>query len=192
MQTAIQQRTLAEYRRLEETALERHEFHDGKIVAMTGGTLEHSAISGNIYALLKAALKKTSFKPFNSDLRIWVPQYRRGLYPDVMVIEGDPRFNDSRRDEVTNPKLIVEVLSRSTEASDRGNKFMFYRAVPEFSEYLLVSQYQPWVDRYIKSEGDDWLMRSYEGLSASLELTTGGVQLSLADIYEDIVFAEAD
>ena len=182
--------TLTEYRRLEESAVERHEYHDGVIVTMTGGTLEHSAISGNIYAQLKHALKKTQFKPFNSDLRIWVPQYQRGIYPDVMVIEGVPKFNDQRRDEIINPKLVVEVLSRSTEAYDRGDKFMYYRSIPEFSEYLLVNQYQPRVDHYIKSTVQEWLMRSYAGLEETvIDLKIVGVQLSMADIYEEIDFA---
>ncbi len=80
IQTLVQHYTLEEYRSLEETAQERHEYHDGEVLAMTGGTLEHSAISGNIYALLKSALRKTRFKPFNSDLRIWIPQHRRWEY----------------------------------------------------------------------------------------------------------------
>ncbi|NET39703.1 MAG: Uma2 family endonuclease [Cyanothece sp. SIO1E1] len=190
MQTLSQQYTLAEYRDLEESAIERHEYHDGIVVVMTGGTLEHCAISGNIYALLKNSLKKTRFKPFNSDLRIWVPRYRRGIYPDVMVLEGEPQFHDDRRDEVINPTLIVEVLSRSTEAYDRGNKFMYYRSIPTFSEYLLVNQYRPWVDHYIKADSRDWLMRSYEGLEASIFLKTIDLQLSSADIYDEIVFTD--
>lgn len=188
MQTLSQRYTLAGYRRLEESAGDRHEYHDGTIVAMTGGTIEHSAISGNIYALLKTALRKTRFKPFNSDLRIWIPRHRRGVYPDIMVIEGEAQFNDDRRDEVTNPKLVIEVLSRSTEAYDRGDKFMYYRSIPEFSEYLLVSQYQPRIDHYTRVENGDWLMRSYEDMATSIELSTVSQQLNLADIYEDIDF----
>lgn len=191
MQVSVKQHTLAEYRTLEEMAVARHEYHDGEIVANTGGTLEHSAISGNIYALLKAAFKKANAKPFNSDLRVWAAKYRRGLYPDVMVIEGTPAFNDSRRDEILNPKLIVEVLSTSTEAYDRGDKFKYYRSIPGFSEYLLVSQYQPAIDHYIKSNDSDWLMRSYEGLQASLTLKSAAAQLELADIYKDIIFRSA-
>jgi Uma2 family endonuclease len=190
MQTLKKQHTLAEYRSLEETAKERHEYHDGTIIAMTGGTLEHSAISGNIYTLLKYALRKSLLKPFNSNLRVWISRYQRGVYPDVMVIEGEPRFNDGRRDEVTNPKLVVEVLSRSTEAYDRGDKFMYYRSIPEFSEYVLINQYQPWVDHYFKTNSGDWSMRSYEGIEATMKLATVSVQISLAEIYEDIVFVE--
>jgi Uma2 family endonuclease len=182
--------TLSEYRSLEEAAHERHEYHDGAIIAMTGGTLEHSAISGNIYTLLKNALKKTPFRPFNSDLRVWIHRYQRGVYPDVMVIEDAPQFNDNRRDEVTNPRLVVEVLSRSTEAYDRGDKFIYYRSIPEFAEYILVNQYKPWIDHYTKAKNGDWLMRSYEGLEAVITLETAVAQLGLADIYEDIIFPE--
>ncbi|NEP59784.1 MAG: Uma2 family endonuclease [Symploca sp. SIO2G7] len=191
MQTLVQHYTLEEYRSLEETAQERHEYHNGEVLAMTGGTLEHSAISGNIHALLKSALRKTRFKPFNSDLRIWIPQHCRGVYPDVMVIEGEPKFHENRRDEVVNPQLIVEVLSRSTEAHDRGNKFMYYRSIPEFSEYLLVNQYQPVVDQYVRTDKNEWLMRSHEGLDGIINLETIGLELNTGDIYEDIVFASA-
>ena len=188
MQTLKKQYTLDEYRTLEETAQERHEYHNGAIVAMTGGTLEHSAIAGNLYALLRAALKKTAFKPFNSDLRIWIPAYLKGVYPDLSVIDGQPQFNDNRRDEILNPTLIAEVLSHSTEAYDRGDKFKYYRSIPEFCEYLLISQYQPLVDHYVKAEDGDWRLRSYESLTATIQLITADTQLNLTELYEDIVF----
>ncbi len=106
-----------------------------------------------------------------------------------MVIEGKPKFHENRRDEVVNPQLIVEVLSSSTEAHDRGNKFMYYRSIPEFSEYLLVNQYQPVVDQYVRTDKNEWLMRSHEGLDESIGLETIGLELNIGDIYEDIVFA---
>ncbi|MGB3670943.1 MAG: Uma2 family endonuclease [Phormidesmis sp.] len=190
MQTLRKQYTLAEYRSLEESAEVRHEYHDGAIVAMTGGTLEHSAIAGNLYLLLRNALRRTTFKPFNSDLRVWIPAYRKGVYPDVMVIEGDPQFNDNRRDEIMNPTLIVEVLSRSTEAYDRGDKFKYYRSIPSFCEYMLISQYQPCVDHYVKAENGDWRLRSYESLEATIALEIADLQLALTDVYEEVAFAE--
>jgi len=189
MQTLARQYTLAEYRCLEETAEERHEYHNGTLTAMTGGTFEHSAISLNIASALKTLLKKTSFKPCNSDLRIWLPAAQKGVYPDVLVIDGQPEFSAGRRDEILNPKLIVEVLSRSTEAYDRGDKFKYYRTIPTFTEYLLVNQYQPWVERYSKTESGDWLLQSYEDLTAAIALNTGNAILTLADIYEDIEFS---
>lgn len=192
MQTLSKLYTLSEYRTLEETAAERHEYHDGKIVAITGGTLEHSAISGNVYALLKVAFKRSQFKPFNSDLRVWIPSYSKGVYPDVSVIESRAEFNDDRRDEILNPKLVVEVLSRSTEAYDRGDKFIYYRSIPTFSEYLLISQYRPWVDHYCKSDNGEWVLRSYGDMKAAIGIETGNMTLALEDIYEDINFAEAN
>ena len=189
IQTFTSTYTLAQYRRLEETAEERHEYHDGALMAMTGGTLEHSQIALNMCALLKMALRQTEFKPFNRDLRVWIPQYRRGVYPDVMVIAGEPSFNDDRRDEVLNPILIVEVLSDSTEAYDRGDKFKYYRSIPEFCEYLLVSQYQPVIDQYVKTNQNAWLMRSHEGLKAAIHLETINVDCSADDIFEDVIFS---
>ena len=184
--------TLADYRALEETARDRHEYHDGEIIPMTGGTLEHSAIAGNIYAVLKPALRKTRLKPFNSDLRVWIPQYQRGLYPDVTVIEGEPQLNDGRRDEILNPQLIVEVLSDSTEAYDRGDKFMYYRSIASLSEYVLVNQYRPAIERYTRVEPHQWLMESYEGLEAIVRLKLANLELSAADIYEDVIFPSLD
>lgn len=181
--------TLDQYRSLEETAEQRHEYHDGDIVAMTGGTLEHSQIAINLCALLKSALRNSRFKPYNSDLRLWIPQYRRGVYPDAMVITGEPKFNDNRRDEILNPTLIVEVLSHSTEAYDRGDKFQYYRSIPEFREYLLVNQYQPWVDQYVKTDKNEWLMRSHEDLEAIIHLETINVDCRAEDIFEEVVFA---
>ena len=188
MQTLSKQYTLAEYHSLEETAQERHEYHNGAIVAMTGGTLEHSEIAGNLYAILREAFKKTPFRPFNSDLRVWIPTYLKGVYPDLSVIDSEPQFNDNRRDEILNPTLIAEVLSHSTEAYDRGDKFKYYRSIPEFREYLLISQYQPLVDHYVKGKDGDWRLRSYETLSATVQLTTANAQLDLAELYEEITF----
>ena len=189
MTPAVDQRySITDYRRLEEVADERHEYRDGVIVAVSGGTLEHSAIAGNIYALLRNALRRTQFKPYNSDLRVWLPQHNWGVYPDVMVIEGVAEFNDDRRDEITNPRLIVEVLSRSTEAYDRGDKFKYYRSLASFCEYVLVDQYQPYVECYTQTDEGDWLLRSHEGLEAQITLKTLNTQLALADIYEDIAW----
>lgn len=111
-----------------------------------------------------------------------------------MAIEGAAEFNDDRRDEVVNPKLIVAVLSRSTEAYDRGDKFKFYRSLPTFCEYVLADQYQPWVECYCRTAEGGWLMRfsgreatpTHEGLKAAIELKTIETKIELADIYEDI------
>ena len=127
--------TLDEYRALEEKAEGRSEYRDGEIVPMPGGTLKHSRISGNIFAFLKFLLRDTQFEPINSDLRLWIAEHQRGVYPDVMIFDGEPQLNGDvydkpqerlRLDEVLNPILIVEVLSPSTADYDRQNKFRIY------------------------------------------------------------------
>ncbi|HAX80410.1 MAG TPA: hypothetical protein DCY88_32385 [Cyanobacteria bacterium UBA11372] len=144
MLTQTPQRTYTpdEYRKLEETAEFRSEYRDGEIVPMTGGTINHNRITRNICTFLQLGLRGKNAEPFMSDLRLWIPRYRRATYPDVMVISGEPVFNEGRNDEVLNPILIVEVLSNSKEDFARTNKFRFYHSIPEFREYILVDQYE--------------------------------------------------
>ncbi|MCC3439975.1 MAG: Uma2 family endonuclease [Oscillatoriales cyanobacterium] len=180
-----------EYRQLEETTEFRNEYRDGEIVKMTGGTINHSQIIGNIYAFLKSALRGKNARPFMSDLRLWIPRYRRGTYPDVMVVEGELVCTPGRKDEIVNPVLIVEVLSKSTKDFDREDKFRFYRSIPEFREYVLVSQQEFLVQQYIKNESNQWLFQEYEGESATVSFSSIGVQMLMSDIYELVIFETA-
>ncbi|MEG4073482.1 Uma2 family endonuclease [Microcoleus sp. Pol14C2] len=177
-----------EYRDLEETAEFRNEYRDGEIVQMSGVSINHTQIIGNIYALLKSALRRKNARPFMSDLRLWIPRYRRGTYPDVMVVEGELVCTEGRKDEILNPALIVEVLSKSTKDFDREDKFRFYRSIPEFREYVLVNQSEFLVAQYIKTESKEWLFREYEGESAIVSFASVEVQMSMLDIYELVVF----
>jgi Uma2 family endonuclease len=180
--------TIEEYRQLEKTAEFRSEYRDGEIVPMTGGTIDRNRITGNIYAFLKYALRGKNAEAFMNDLRLWIPRYRRGTYPDVMVISGQPVFSEGRKDAILNPVLIVEVLSKSTEDFDRENKFRFYRSIPEFREYILVDQYEFLVEQYIKNESGQWLFQEYEGETSTVSFGSVGVQMSAIDIYEAVVF----
>jgi Uma2 family endonuclease len=180
--------TQDEYRQLQKTAEFRSEYRDGEIVPMAGGTINHNRITGNIYAFLKYALRGKNSEAFMNDLRLWIPRYRRGTYPDVMVISGQPMFTEGHKDEILNPLLIVEVLSNSTEDFDRENKFRFYRSIPEFREYILVDQYEFLVEQYIKNESGQWLFQEYEGETATVSFASVGVPMSMSDIYEAVVF----
>src|SRR4028118_947063 len=177
-----------EDRKLEETAEFINEYRDGEIVPIAGSTINRSQIKGNICAGLHTALRGKNKKVFISGLRLWIPRYRRGTYPDIMVIEGEPVFTEGRKDEILNPLLIVEVLSKSSEDLNREDKFQFYRSIPEFREYVLVSPYDFWVTQYIKTESNEWLFREYEGESAIVSFVSLGVQMSMSDIYELVVF----
>ncbi|RCJ27689.1 hypothetical protein A6770_25455 [Nostoc minutum NIES-26] len=179
--------SLDEYRALEEKAEGRSEYRDGEIVPMPGGTLKHSRIGGNIFAFLKFLLRDTQFEPINSDLRLWIPEYRRGVYPDIMIFDGEPQLNGDRLDEVLNPTLIVEVLSPSTADYDRQNKFRIYRSIPGFSEYLLVEQNEPFIERYSK-QTQGWLLSEFNSLEQSISLESLGIELPIAEIYRGVAF----
>jgi Uma2 family endonuclease len=114
-----------EYRELEQAAEFRNEYRDGEIVQMSGGSINHSRIIRNLSIVLGNLLEGQPYELFHNDLRLWIPRYRRGTYPDVMVIEGEPVFNEGRSDEILNPMLIVAVLSKSTNNFDKKDKFRF-------------------------------------------------------------------
>ena len=190
MLVKIQQKfdTLDKYRELEETAEFINEYRDGKIVPIAGSTINRSQIKGNIFAGFDTTLRGKNAEVFINGLRLWIPRYRRGTYPDIMVIEGEPALTEGRNDEILNPVLIVEVLSKYSEDVNREDKFRFYRSIPEFREYVLVSQYEFLVTQYIKTESNEWLFREYEGESAIVSFASVEVQMSMSDIYELVVF----
>ena len=180
--------SLEEYRNLETSAETKHEYHDGEIIEMTGGSINHNSILINLIVLLKLALRGTNYRLQSSDLRLWIPQYNRGLYPDLMIIAGEPLFSDNRNDEILNPCLIIEVLSPSTSGYDRGDKFRYYRSIPQLNQYLLVSQGEILIESYSKTSENHWLLQEYIPARGIISLDSLGISLNLADIYEGIDF----
>jgi len=180
--------SLEEYRNLETIAEVKHEYHDGEIIEMTGGSINHNSILINLIVLLKLALRGTNYRLQSSDLRLWIPQYNRGLYPDLMIIAGEPLFSDNRNDEILNPCLIIEVLSPSTSGYDRGDKFRYYRSIPQLNQYLLVSQGEILIESYSKTSENHWLLQEYIPARGIISLDSLGISLNLADIYEGIDF----
>ncbi|MEZ2225425.1 Uma2 family endonuclease [Microcoleus sp.] len=183
--------TLDEYRAMEETAEERHEYCNGEIITISGGSEVHSAIACNLLIYLGFLLRDTDFRLYNSDLRVWIPEYQRGTYTDLMVVNGEPEFNADRTDEILNPLLIVEVLSPSTEAYDRVEKFRKYRSLPSFCEYLLVSQTEPYIEQYYNCDrpsGDRWQWQVYDGLDRAIVLHSLNIELPMSEVYRRINF----
>ena len=179
--------TAEEYLRLEQAAELRSEFHDGDIIPMPGGSPNHNRIAGNLYAALLSMLLGKPFDAFINDLRLWLPAYRLFTYPDVMVVEEPLAFLENRRDTVTNPVMIAEVLSDSTESYDRGDKFKMYRSVPSLQEYLLISQHGMQVEQFVKNDEGQWLLSDFEG-EATLQLSTVSLELPLKDLYARVTF----
>lgn len=183
--------TLDEYRAMEETAQERHEYCNGEIITMSGGSEVHSAIACNLLIYLGFLLRDTDFRLYNSDLRVWIPEYKRGTYTDLMVVKGEPEFNADRTDEILNPLLIVEVLSPSTEAYDRGEKFRKYRSLASFYEYLLVSQTEPYIEQYHnldRPNSDRWQWQVYDGIDRAIVLHSLNIELPMSEVYRRINF----
>jgi len=178
--------SFAEYLQLEETAAYKNEYQDGEIVPMTGGTTDHNKIALNFAAYLKFALKEQKYNIFIGDVKLWIAQYRQATYPDVMLIEGEPIYYETGKTTVTNPRLIVEVLSKSTQNYDQGDKFLYYRSLPELQEYILISQSRPYIMQYNKTEENKWLLTEYEGENTSLSLTSVNFDLSFQEIYEGV------
>jgi Uma2 family endonuclease len=181
--------TPAEYFALEDQAELKSEYHDGEIIPMAGGSFNHNEIITNI-GQLKSTLRSKGYRLYSSDVKLWIPKYRKATYPDVMVIEGEPERYDNRTDTLLNPRLIIEVLSKSTEDYDQGDKFKFYRSISSLQEYLLISQYEIDIQHYTKAEGGFWIYRTYETLEETIALTSINTDISVASIYEGIVFED--
>ncbi len=184
--------TPEEYLELEEKADYKSEYHDGEIVPMTGGTTNHNEIAGNFYAHLKFALKKQNYRVYIGDVRLWIPRYREHTYPDVMVIQGKPVYTGTNTTTVMNPLLIVEVLSKSTKNYDQGDKFLYYRSIPELREYILIDQSQYHVMQYVKTADSQWLFTELEAESSLLSLQSIDFQITLSDLYEKVNFQESE
>lgn len=178
----------AEYLALEENAEFKSEYRDGEIIPMTGGSLIHNLIIINLCTFLRVALKPSRSMVFANDVKVWIPDHNHYTYPDILVIPGKPELQAPRTDTVLNPALIIEVLSPSTAAYDRGDKFKAYRSLSSFQEYWLVDQYQMQIDQYCKTDDDTWLYRSYEDPQAIITSPTLGLDMAIAVAYEDVVF----
>lgn len=178
--------TPEEYLEFEVTSEERHEYENGEIRLMTGGTPNHNDIAGNLYILLKQTLRKKSYRVFNLDQRLWLPEPNLYTYPDIMVVKQPIQLQEGRTDTVMNPCLIAEVLSKSTKDYDRSGKFVAYRTIETFQEYLLIDQYQIHVEHYVKQNSNQWLLSEYSDPEVTLSLSAIDLQLKIADLYEDI------
>ncbi|MBW4510575.1 MAG: Uma2 family endonuclease [Scytonematopsis contorta HA4267-MV1] len=194
MQVETQKRyyTPEEYLELEEKAEYKSEYRDGEIIAMTNGTTNHNEIAGNFYAHLKFALKKQNYRVYVADVRLWIPRYRQHTYPDVMIIQGEPEYTGKSTTTLSNPCLIAEVLSKSTKNYDQGDKFLYYRSIPELKEYILIDQYQHHVMQYVKTSEGKWLFTEVEGKSSTLSLHIIDFQISFDDLYEKVNFEESE
>lgn len=187
MQLQSRNYTPEEYLKLEAEAEYKSEYRDGEIIPMTGGTTNHNEISGNFYSSLKFNLRKQNYRVYIADVRLWIPRHRVYTYPNVMLIKGEPIYADKGTTTVTNPILIGEVLSASTQNYDQGDKFTYYRSIPEMQEYILISQQKYHVMQHTKTDSG-WLLSEYDTEDAVIKLAAVDLELELADLYVGVDF----
>jgi Uma2 family endonuclease len=184
--------TPEEYLAIERQATTKSEYLRGEVYAMAGASYAHTTISFNMLVSLAPQLKRGSCTARSSDLRINVRATSFYAYPDIVVICGQPQFEDRQRDTLLNPSVIFEILSRSTEGYDRGEKFAHYRLLESLTDFVLVSQNRPLVEHYARQPDESWLLKSYSGLEAVLSVPSIGCELPLAEIYDKVEWPEEE
>ncbi|AUB80383.1 Uma2 family endonuclease [Candidatus Thiodictyon syntrophicum] len=165
---------------------ERSEYIDGEVFAMTGAREQHNLIVTNLIGELHPQMKGRPCRIYANDMKVRIRTANAGTYPDLVALCGEHEFLDERRDLLLNPSLIVEVLSNSTEAYDRGGKFAIYRRIPSLTEYLLVSQYRVAVELFSRGADDRWTLSEFTALDATVTLASVGCTLTLAEIYDKV------
>ncbi len=177
-----------EYLALERKAEYKSEYLAGEIFAMSGASERHNLIALNVAAALHAQFRGRPCKAYMSDMRVKVSPTGLYTYPDVVALCGDPQFDDEQKDTLLNPTVIIEVLSSSTEAYDRGGKFGHYRKLASLAEYVLISQEEPHIEHYVRRPDNQWLLSEVSDLQGSIQLPSINCTLTLAEVYEKVEF----
>ncbi|BAZ87347.1 Uma2 family endonuclease [Dolichospermum compactum] len=188
IQTSSKYYTPEEYLELEEKSEFKNEYIDGEIIPMTGGTTNHNEIAGNFYLHFKLKMRNQHYKIYMGDVKLWIPRYQIYTYPDIMVIQGEPIYQGTGTTQVTNPLMIVEVLSKSTINYDKTDKFRFYRSLPELKEYIMINQYECFIEQFAKNAEGQWVLTEYESVNDILSLKSIDFQIPFSDIYEGVNF----
>ena len=178
--------TPEQYLEIERQAEFKSEYFAGRMFAMAGGSTKHSLISGNVYALIWAQLRKKPCFTFNSDMKVCVDETGLYTYPDISVVCGEVKYTDGHRDMIENPVVIIEVLSPTTEGYDRGAKFGHYQEISSLAEYLLVSQEAMRIEHYVRQDDHQWLLSNHFGPDAVVKIASIDCDLPLAEVYERV------
>jgi Uma2 family endonuclease len=186
--TTIERILPAEYLEAERKSDTKHEYIDGILLPMPGASWIHTLICTNLIRLIGNFLEKKDLTVHSNDLRVANVGGDKYFYPDIVVIQGEPNFTDNIFDTITNPFLIVEVLSESTESYDRGDKFQAYRSLTSLQEYVLVSQDKPLIEVFSRHQ-DGWRLTEASGLDSIIRLQKMNLDLSLEAVYAKVKFS---
>lgn len=188
MSIALKRISTLEYLSRERQAAFKSEFFQGEMFAMVGGSAHHSLIAANFVGEARQALKDRPCAVFSSDLRVRVQPTGLYTYPDATIVCGELEFDDDQHDTITNPTVIVEVLSDSTEKYDRGRKADHYRQIASLKELVLIAQDHPHVERFTRRPDGGWLFHEEKNLTASFELPSLGITVMLSELYRNVRF----
>ncbi|HQU84763.1 MAG TPA: Uma2 family endonuclease [Pyrinomonadaceae bacterium] len=177
-----------EYLALEEKAEYRSEYENGEIIAMAGGSLNHQQITANFTEFLSAKIRKKGCRVLPSEMKIWVESNNKFYYPDVTIVCEKPKFYHKRNDTIENPKLLIEVLSKATEAKDRGEKFFAFQTLESLQEYVLVSQDKHLVETFTKQTDGSWRYLATIGLESEVYFDSVEEKLKISEIYDLVEF----
>jgi Uma2 family endonuclease len=181
-----------EYLALERQAEYKSEYLNGEIFAMAGASEAHILIVGNVMVALHPQLRKRSCRIYSNDMRVKVSDSGLYTYPDIVIVCDQRRFDDNEKDTLLNPTIIIEVLSPSTSAYDRGAKFAHYRKLDSLSEYIMIAQDQYHIEHFVRQPNDQWLFSEATKLEDTILLPSVGCQLALADVYDEVDISPAE
>lgn len=178
------------YLAAERQSVEKHEYYKGEVFAMSGASWEHNVIVKNLNTLVLPFLKGKTCGMYGSDLRVHIPDNSLYTYPDLSIICGEKETTDSHHDTITNPTVIIEILSKSTKDYDRGSKFMLYRSIKTLKEYITIDSLSVSVEVCVRQNDNTWLLSEFKQLADKFVISTINMSLFLKDIYEDVNFEE--
>jgi Uma2 family endonuclease len=178
--------TPEEYLALERQAEYKSEYFNGEIFVMTGASRGHNLVAANVLASLHGQLRKRPYEIYPSDMRVKVSPTGLYTYPDVVIVCGEPIFDDQQRDTLLNPTVLVEVLSKSTASYDRGEKFEHYRKLDSLAECLVIAQNKYHVEHYTRQPDNRWLLSETDDIQKTIHLSSIECDLALADIYDKV------
>ncbi len=182
--------TPQEYLDFERKSDIKHEYFDGEIFAMAGAKRRHNVINSNFNGLIWQQLRGKNCENYANDMRVLIPRSGLYTYPDLVVVCGEPQFQDDKSDTLLNPVLIAEILSESTETYDRGKKFQHYRSIESLQEYVLVSTEEARIEKFQKTGDGFWFLSEAVGIEAKIELSSIEQAVSLVEIYDKIDFSD--
>ncbi|NDP27784.1 MAG: Uma2 family endonuclease [Flavobacterium sp.] len=175
-----------DYLETERLALEKHEYFNGEVFAMSRANISHNQIFSNSIFSIGTQLKGKKCQPFGSDLRVHVPKNTLFTYPDISIVCGEIETTDDKFDTITNPSVLIEILSPSTRNYDKGEKFTLYREIASLQEYILIDSERIMVEKFIRNSDNSWQLTEYRSIEQSFSIATVGIEMQLVDIYEGV------